>query len=330
LLSVSGAHAAAPPVDASALLQQYEPVLYFQPQEAWAPETVDRFLSEARLEQQTAAGKWTTIQPPLPTSTNGCSLSPCYRLDLPCPLSSGVACYEHERSTTADWQHPSVYARLVAVPSGTPPPAGLPAPRYLLRYWLFYRFDDWHSLKKRLWQAHEGDWESITVALSATQQPLFAAYSEHCSGTVHAWAGVRKRAGTHPVAYVALGSHANYFTSAQTGARLTDCLRSYASSSRLAAAERIVSLTGDRVVDQMGTAHPAGPADLPGVAPLELVQLTLPLPDWARFPGRWSEGQLLWLGSTPRPFTSVSEGRGPATPNWVGVSIPSGWHASSS
>jgi hypothetical protein len=67
-------------------------------------------------------------------------------------------------------------------------PAGISGTaRYLVRYWLFYSFDDWRSRGERLWQAHEGDWENIAVALDADANPIFAAYSQHCSGTVRAW-----------------------------------------------------------------------------------------------------------------------------------------------
>ena len=110
------------------------------------------------------------------------------------------------------------------------PPAPLPHPArpsdqpLLLHYWLFYAVDDWHSLHNRLWQTHEGDWESITVGLDAFHKPLFAAYSEHCSGTVSPWRAVTVRGGTHTVAYVALGSHANWFSSTASDTRFTECL----------------------------------------------------------------------------------------------------------
>jgi hypothetical protein len=204
------------------------------------------------------------------------------------------------------------------------------APRYLVRYWLFYEFDDWRTPSKRLWQAHEGDWENITIGLSPTLAPLFAAYSEHCSGTIRAWTSVTKRAQSHPVAYVALGSHANYFASAPTSTKFTECLKKYLARPELARAKTIIDLAQERLVDRMGTAHPSGPRDVAGVTQLELDELTTPLPDWARFPGRWSEGQLLWLGTVPRSLTSISEGSGPATPNWSATSIPSFWHLASS
>ena len=317
-------------IDPAALLRQYEPVLLFHPEEGWAPEQPEAFLTRARVERQIARGSWTAAPPPLPTTTTGCAFTPCYRLNLPCALRAGVACYQRVAEST-DWQHPVVYGRVVSVPPGTTPPAGFAEPpRYLVRYWLFYEFDDWHTPRKRLWQTHEGDWESISIGISATGTPQFAAYSQHCSGTVRAWSGVTKRARTHPVAYVALGSHANHFTNTTPSTKFTECLRKYLDKPGVAKATRLVQLAQDRIVDRTGTAHPLGPPDVAGVTPLELVQLAAPLPTWGRFPGRWSEGQLLWVGATPRRLTTLSQGLGPATPNWNATSISSLWHVQSS
>jgi len=330
-LGVPSSSAAAPPVDAAALLAKFEPVLLFHPQEDWSPERADTFVGRARVEKQVARGRWTTAPPPLPTNTRGCASMPCYRFNLACSLRSGDACYESSRDAITDWAHPVVYGRVLSVPAGSAAPPGFASPpAYLVRYWLFYDFDDWRSSHRRLWQAHEGDWESITIGLSAAQQPQFAAYSEHCSGTIRAWANVAKRGNTHPVDYVALGSHANYFTSATNSTKFSECLRRYLDRPELARARSIVKLTEDRLVDRMGTAHASGPAGPAGTTPLDLVELTSPLPTWASFPGRWSEGQLLWVGPTPRRVTSIMEGGGPATPNWNSTSIPSYWHAASS
>jgi hypothetical protein len=319
------------PLDTGALLREYEPVLFFHPQEDWAPESADSFVGRARVERQVGKGRWSAMSPPLPTSSSGCTLSPCFRFNLPCPLRGGDGCYEATRSDAAAWQHPLVYGRVVSVPTGTAPPPGFTvAPRYLVRYWLFYEFDDWRTNDKHLWQAHEGDWENITIALSSTLDPLFAAYSEHCSGTIRAWTSVAKRGGSHPVAYVARGSHANYFTTTATSTKFSECLTKYLDRPALTKATAIIKLAQERLVDRMGTAHPSGPGEIPGVTQLQLQELGTDLPAWARFPGRWSEGQLLWLGATPRSLTSITEGSGPATPNWTATSIPSFWHLNSS
>ena len=116
-------------------------------------------------------------------------MKPCYRFNLPCSLNAGDRCYERTAPTLSDWKLGYVYGRVLDVPAGTPSPAGISvAARYLVRYWLFYAFDDWRSRDERLWQAHEADWESVSVALDDSLHPIFAAYSQHCSGTVRAWA----------------------------------------------------------------------------------------------------------------------------------------------
>lgn len=330
-LTASASSGAVPPVDSAALLRRYEPVLLFHPQEDWSPERADTFVSRARVEKQVARDTWATVPPPLPTNMSGCSSSICYRFNLPCALKDGDSCYEASRDAITDWSKPVVYGRVLSVPAGSPPPPGFTSPpRYLVRYWLFYEFDDWRSPRRRLWQAHEGDWESVTIGLSANLQPQFAAYSEHCSGTIRAWANVLKRGSTHPVDYVALGSHANYFSSTTNSTKFSECLRKYLDRPDLARARSIVKLTEERLVDRMGTAHPSGPEGLSGTTSLDLVELVKPFPAWASFPGRWSEGQLLWLGQTPHRLTSIKETGGPATPNWNSTSLPSYWHSTSS
>ncbi len=332
LVCAGASHAAAaPPVDSAALLQTFEPVLYFHAEEEWAPEHADAFVGRARVEKQVSRGTWTTVPPPFPTSTKGCTLTPCYRFNLPCSLRSGDACYEKTSTTITNWKKPVIYGKVLAVPAGTPPPAGFTtAPRYLVRYWLFYDFDDWRSPRQRLWQTHEGDWESVTIGLAADLHPLLAAYSEHCSGTVRPWSAVTKRNTSHAVVYVALGSHANYFTNAPSSTKLTECLRNYLSGAQATRARSLMKLAEDRIVDRTGTAHPSGPATVSGTTPFELVELRAPLPAWTSFPGRWSEGQLLWVGRTPTKLTSIYDNGGPATPNWNATSIPSGWHAATS
>jgi len=94
-------------------------------------------------------------------------------------------------------------------------------------------------------------------------------------------------------------------------------------------ARRLVSVVQSGVTDRTGTAHVLGPtADQP--TPLQLVDLDAPLPTWGRFPGRWSEGEFLWVGRTPTRFTRVRSGLGPATPRWNATTVPALWHTDSS
>jgi hypothetical protein len=317
------------PAQRSTLLAQYMPILYFHSEEEWSPLPVERFLSLARVERQTVPGSWTRMSSAIPTSSAGCTLTPCYRFNLPCSLKAGDGCYERTAPTLSDWQRGYLYGRVLDVPAGTPSPAGISvAARYLVRYWLFYAFDDWRSSNERLWEAHEADWESVSVALDDNLHPIFAAYSQHCSGTLRAWSKVH-RSGTHPVDYVALGSHANYFDKTSSATPFLRCVYKNVANADRTKARRLVNAVQSGVTDRTGTAHTLGrPAD--EQVSLELVQLASPLPNWARFPGRWSEGEVLWFGRTPTRLTRIRSGPGPGTPKWNATAIPALWHTDSS
>jgi hypothetical protein len=104
---------------------------------------------------------------------------------------------------------------------------------HVLEYWLFYPYDKWTvpSAVGTIDQSHPSDWEFVAVGLGQDYAPVFVAYSEHCGGTWRPWSlalvtfvqrsplevGVVKgpRA-THPLSFVAEGSHGNYPTSRQT------------------------------------------------------------------------------------------------------------------
>jgi hypothetical protein len=334
LAAVTAVATAAPreltPTDRQQLLERFTPILYFHPDEAWAPVKVERFLQVARVERQTARGAWTRTTSTLPTSNVGCTLTPCYRFNLPCALKSGATCYEKAAPTLSDWKAPVIYGRVLDVPAGAAMPAGISGTaRYLVRFWLFYSFDDWRSRSARLWQAHEGDWENIAVALDANRNPIFAAYSQHCSGTVRAWSKVA-RSQTHPIDYVALGSHANYFTQTSSPTQFLRCVYKNVATTDRSKARRLVTAAQSGISDRTGTAHRLGPT-AQQQTPLQLINLdSAPLPAWGRFPGRWSEGEFLWIGRTPTRLTRVSSGLGPATPHWNATSIPALWHTDSS
>jgi len=95
----------------------------------------------------------------------------------------------------------------------------------LIDYWFFYYYNDFFAFD------HEGDLERIRVrisnastiqqALSPGVEPEQAWYSQHlCDGDQtlvrQSWSGI-ERLGPHPVAYVAQGSHANYFDNGPFG-----------------------------------------------------------------------------------------------------------------
>ena len=87
------------------------------------------------------------------------------------------------------------------------PDRNMPPDDVALQYWFCYYFDDWANI-------HEADWESITIFLrrhSAAWRPLGATYSVHENGVRRHWKDIERIEDTHPVVYVASGSHASYF-----------------------------------------------------------------------------------------------------------------------
>jgi hypothetical protein len=85
-----------------------------------------------------------------------------------------------------------------------------------IQYWLAYFFDDWANV-------HEMDWEMVSIMLKivgSTEEPIACAYNAHLGSFRKPWAdidkvddaGSRNPQGLHPVAYIANGSHASYFS----------------------------------------------------------------------------------------------------------------------
>ena len=83
-----------------------------------------------------------------------------------------------------------------------------------LQYHFFYAFNDWRLAANGI-NHHEGDWEMVAVYLK-NDEPYSVLFSQHGSGAMELWKNiscVKDQYGnqtTHPIIYVALGSHANY------------------------------------------------------------------------------------------------------------------------
>lgn len=95
---------------------------------------------------------------------------------------------------------PTFYYRLVKL-----------EPYTVIQYWFFYAYNDF-GISHGGANDHEGDWESVLVILEG-EKPAWAVYSSHGGpggDNRRPWEGIEVE-GTHPVVYVAAGSHANYF-----------------------------------------------------------------------------------------------------------------------
>jgi hypothetical protein len=266
------------------LLARYQPVLILDRFERFAPVSVDGFLAGSDLKQLNTGGTYDTVDippPGLPVHGDG------WRLDhRSCTSSLGlasVACYD-----AASNGPNAVYGRFDVV-AGT----------IVLQYWLFYDFNFWslqYPPSDLVWQAHEGDWEVVTVVLDEEQTPVEAAYSQHCTGQRRAWAGVQKL-GDHPVVYVATGSHANQFAAGPRPISLA-CYPQ--------AARDFFAAIGVHPHDVVA---PPFLTTLPDPGAIERIHDNSPR--WLRFPGSWGETQ--WVHA-PAPIGTVPFGAGPAGP----------------
>jgi hypothetical protein len=170
------------------------------------------------------------------------------------------------------------------------------ATRTVLEYWVFYTFDLYQVSTAppldQFWQDHEADWEAVAVVLDSARKPLFVGTSRHCSGARRVWSKVRKR-GAHPVVYVALGSHANYFGPGE-----------------IPLDKRCwppVALAIYKAYKVPLRDHVAGGVT---VAP-QVVQVTATTPSWMTFPGAWGEKQYVHFPSNA-PFAFGFGPKGPA------------------
>jgi hypothetical protein len=196
----------------------------------------------------------------------------------------------------------------------------------VVQYWFYSLVDDWHSTPRGvtlpggrrvqlpgIHQHHEGDWEAVTVGLSA-DRPLFVDWSAHCAGEWRPFSAATLVADpggerTHPVSWVALGSHANLPAPVTARPRWWRCDPRVAVFVHQRVETLIGSLAttalGDRVDDALGIVDRAG-SGTPQALPVALVsRLTWPM----SFPGIWGGRERVEVGPASRTL-----GWSPPTP----------------
>ena len=267
-----------PRPSAATLLARYSPVLVLHPAEQLRPSAVDGFLADSDLQRRTAAG-WETVAGPLPAG--GADL----RLDQrACRAIDGVSATPCYAATEATHEAaPTVYGAVFR--SGS---------RIALQYWIWYPWNPYSTTVPpgELWQVHEGDWEAVSVIVDLRGKPLLVGYSQHSKGKRRDWSRVPKH-GLHPLVYVALGSHANYFAPGvqRFDPRVVDPLLI-----------SVIQQNGGSAVDHTGK----GPVIRPRV-----IRVTATSPAWMTFAGRFGESEYLHV---PGGAPADSGGGGPRGP----------------
>jgi hypothetical protein len=280
------------------LLQTYQPFTHLDPSEQFRPASVQSFVADADLERLDA-GSWAVVDPdPEPGGLPGPGTG-TWRLNqdscVPTLPIGGLSCYA---AAGAEGDGASVVDGRVTRPSGA----------IVLQYWYFY-YDNTYSYayppSDFIWQAHEGDWEVVNVVLSEDDWD-----SKQLS-----------RLDTHPIVYVAAGSHANYFLAGSHPID-TDCLPPQAIAFLQA---NHLPLPVDRSFDG---GEVAGPREAGGTF-THIRAIEDGHPSWVAFPGFWGELQYV---HAPPPIGTFPFGTSPPGPAyhtiWVNpLGAMAGWPA---
>lgn len=188
------------------LAGRFAPILKLARDELFVPIDRPAYIGDTQLKQE--EGKFVKVVDPTPTAAHlpfregtclrvrGCT----YFLDVrgvePDPPTSSARAYDAlENHLLRQGAKPTVYAHVTRYDD---------TGDYAVQYWFLYFFN--YRLNE-----HESDWEQITLRLDEDRKPVDAFYSAHAGGRVLLWKRIEHPDGEHPVVYVALGSHANYF-----------------------------------------------------------------------------------------------------------------------
>jgi hypothetical protein len=284
------APASARRADSTALLARYAPALQLYAVDQ-KPSAIEPFLAGANLERL-SGGTWRVVQRSPPASalvggskqlrlnTRGCS-----------PAVSAISCYSRRMTP------PTLYGRAWTG-------SGTAANTTVLQYWLFYPLDDWRNslTKPTIWYLHEGDWEAVSVELGTAGKPVAVAASQHNLGVNRPWRKTPTRGGTHPVVYVALGSHANYLSPGFRGA---------------AGVPHVVTprFSGVPLSEPDFTSAQAS------VRSPAIVDVSDGLAPWLSFAGAWGDGSYLLLTrkGSKNPFSRLPIGDSPPGPAFHGI-----------
>jgi hypothetical protein len=181
-----------PAASAVQLAKKYAPVLRLASGERYRPLRLEDYLTSIVL--RSGSPPHGTIAQTKPTLFSlPVTSSPTY-LDIrdAQPNSQASKYRLIEQQLRLARPRPTVYFHLAYQPGQR---------RVAIEYWLLYLYNDFYD-------QHEADWEGVTVVLE-NGVPLGAAYSQHQGRKWITWPALPKTV-THPVVYVARGSHADY------------------------------------------------------------------------------------------------------------------------
>ncbi len=184
----------------SYLARTFEPDLRLTTAEPWTPTTVTWYVRQNPRPN--------TAPPFCDAHAPGRPPPGCYEISSSCDVADPGPC------AISGADDPALYYRYVdrgnASPKDRSPSAGGGA-WTVIQYWVFYNYDSLHTWAITQW--HQSDWEQVSVLVHRTGsvvRPVEVAFSEHCYGARLPAERVRWANGSHPIVFVARGSHANY------------------------------------------------------------------------------------------------------------------------
>jgi hypothetical protein len=208
--SALSAPAAATPPSTTDLLRAYSPQLRYETQETYfadsAAEMTDNFVAGSRQNYLVngAGSRLAAANPGDPLA----NLSLAFLGDPVYADGRTAATSDYLDAANTSYQQDAQRMRTAGYGDRVSGRAVTAGGKTWLQYWLFSYYNPQNVLG---FGVHEGDWEFVQVGLNAHGVPDVATYAQHDGGERCAWNQVQKLAGA-PVVYVALASHASYFS----------------------------------------------------------------------------------------------------------------------
>jgi hypothetical protein len=192
-----------------ALARKYAPVLRLSADESYHPLGLEDYLGVSTL--HSAVPPHGPLLQTHPTLFSLPAVVGSFYLDISGaePNSHGSRYARIEQRLRASRPRATVYFHLAHQPARG---------RLAIEYWFMYLYNDFYD-------KHEADWEGVTVFLHGTN-PLGVSYSAHQGRRWSRWSSQSTQGATHPIVYVAHGSHANYSAPGRYGIRVCWTLHS--------------------------------------------------------------------------------------------------------
>lgn len=215
-----------PDVSDEALALLFAPELHIHPAETFLPIAISGYTSQTQVCRFRVSGGRVTPDEcrPFGSTPPASECNPPTQTAARCFLALDILNAVEDRDPTdhieADRRmrgvspDPTVYWHVVRVNKS----------RLVIQYWLLYSFNNYSG--KSGMNKHEGDWEHVDVDVRADAESglpvaVALAYSAHEGAATRRVPTTLGRSPWHPVVYVALGSHANYF---KPGKRYRVCI----------------------------------------------------------------------------------------------------------